>query len=88
MVFVKAVVITSFTAVFLSGVLSIDTSALTVIIPSAYGELAVHTGFVIWKAKTENARKYKDVNMLGENGGEDYKRQLESEPLATLILSH
>ncbi len=61
-VFVTAVVIISFTAVFMSGWLHIDTSAISVIVPSAYGELAVHTGFVIWKAKAENARKYKDVN--------------------------
>ena len=67
-VFVTAVVITSFIAVFLSGILMIDTSALSVIIPSAYGELAVHTGFVIWKAKAENARKYKDVNITEEGG--------------------
>ena len=63
-VFVTAVVIISFIAVFLSGKLMIDTSALSVIIPSAYAELAVHTGFVIWKAKAENARKYKDVNTI------------------------
>lgn len=62
-VFVTAVVITSFIAVFLSGKLMIDTSAINVIIPSAYAELAVHTGFVIWKAKAENARKYRDVNI-------------------------
>ncbi|MCR4695897.1 MAG: hypothetical protein K5654_01145 [Lachnospiraceae bacterium] len=60
--FVTAVVIISFTAVFMSGWLHIDTSAISVIVPSTYGELAVHTGFVIWKAKAENARKYKDVN--------------------------
>jgi hypothetical protein len=70
-VFVTAVVIISFIAVFLSGKLTIDTSALNVIIPSAYAELAVHTGFVIWKAKAENARKYKDVNIQSdeETGG-------------------
>ena len=69
--FVTAVVIISFIAVFLSGKLMIDTSALNVIIPSAYAELAVHTGFVIWKAKAENARKYKDVNIQSdeETGG-------------------
>ena len=61
--FVTAVVIISFIAVFLSGKLSLDTSAISVIVSSAYGELAVHTGFVIWKAKAENARKYRDVNM-------------------------
>ena len=63
-VFVTAVVIISFIAVFLSGKLMIDTSAISVIIPSAYAELAVHTGFVIWKAKAENARKYKDVKTI------------------------
>lgn len=61
-IFVTAVVILSFIAVFLSGRLMIDTSAISVIVPSAYAELGVHTGFVIWKAKAENARKYKDVN--------------------------
>lgn len=54
---VTAVVIVSFIAVFLSGKLSLDTSAISVIVPSAYAELSVHTGFVIWKAKNENARK-------------------------------
>ena len=70
-VFVTAVVIISFIAVFLSRKLMIDNSALNVIIPSAYAELAVHTGFVIWKAKAENARKYKDVNIQSdeETGG-------------------
>ena len=67
-IFVTAVVIISYTAVFLSGKLEIDTSAISVIVPSAYAELGVHTGFVIWKAKAENARKYKDVN---EEGGEE-----------------
>ena len=62
-IFVTAVVIISFIAVFLSGKLMMDTSAISVIIPSAYAELAVHTGFVIWKAKAENARKYRDVNI-------------------------
>ena len=67
--FVTAVVIISFIAVFLSGKLCIDTSAISVIVPSAYGELAVHTGFVIWKAKNENARKYKNVNVDDESEG-------------------
>lgn len=68
-IFVTAVVIISFIAVFLSGKLCIDTSAISVIVPSAYGELAVHTGFVIWKAKNENARKYKNVNVDDESEG-------------------
>lgn len=66
-IFVTATVITSFVAVFMSGKLNLDTSAISVIIPSAYGELAVHTGFVIWKAKNENARKYRNVN--DDDGG-------------------
>ncbi len=59
-IFVTAMVIISFTAVFMSGWLHIDTSAISVIVPSAYGELAVHTGFVIWKAKAENIHKFKE----------------------------
>lgn len=66
---VTAVVIVSFIAVFLSGKLSLDTSAISVIVPSAYAELSVHTGFVIWKAKNENARKYKNVNDESEGVG-------------------
>ena len=58
--FVTAVVIISFTAVFMSGKLNLDTSAISVIVPSAYAELAVHTGFVIWKAKAENMHKFKE----------------------------
>ena len=68
-IFVTAVVIISFIAVFMSGLLNLDTSAISVIVPSAYGELAVHTGFVIWKAKNENARKYRDVNVTDESEG-------------------
>ena len=68
-IFVTAVVIVSFIAVFMSGRLCLDTSAISVIVPSAYGELAVHTGFIIWKAKNENARKYRNVNTDDENGG-------------------
>ena len=68
-IFTTAVVITSFIAVFLSGKLSLDTSPISVIVPAAYGELAVHTGFIIWKAKSENVRKYKDVNVDIEDGG-------------------
>ena len=70
-IFVTAVVIISFIAVFMSGWLGIDTSAVPVIVSSAYGELAVHTGFVIWKAKCENQRKYKDVNGGGNDDGMD-----------------
>ena len=64
-IFVTAVVVISFIAVFMSGWLGLETSAISVIVPSAYAELSVHTGFIIWKAKCENARKYKDVNEGG-----------------------
>lgn len=33
-------------------------------IPYAFAELGIHTGFIVWKAKVENCRKYKDVNRL------------------------
>ena len=58
LIFVTAVVVISFIAVFLSGTFSIDTSAISSIVPAAYAELAVHSGFIIWKAKEENCRKF------------------------------
>ena len=43
----------------LGGLLGLaDLSPLGSIPQWAYTELGIHTGFVIWKAKTENARKY------------------------------
>jgi hypothetical protein len=48
----------------LSGVLGVtDMSAVSTIPPAAYTELALHTGFIIWKAKAENCRKHQDKNM-------------------------
>ncbi len=50
-----------------SGYLNItDLSIVNVGIPTIFAELSVHTGFVIWKAKVENCRKFKDVNLLQE----------------------
>lgn len=50
-----------------SGYLNItDLSIVNVGIPTIFAELSVHTGFVIWKAKVENCRKFKDVNLLNE----------------------
>lgn len=44
-----------------SGYLGVtDLSIVSVGIPAAFAELGVHTGFIIWKAKTENCRKHKD----------------------------
>ena len=65
-IFVTAVVIISYTAIFMSGKWNIDTSAISSIVPAAYGELAVHSGFIIWKAKSENCRKYKNTNIEEE----------------------
>jgi len=49
----------------LSGVLGImDLSPLCSIPQWAYTELGIHTGFIIWKAKAENSRKYR----FGTNG--------------------
>lgn len=43
-----------------------DLSIVSVGVPCAFTELGIHTGFIVWKAKTENCRKYKDVNKLEE----------------------
>jgi len=43
----------------LSGVLNItDLSIISIGLPSAFAELSIHTGFIIWKAKNENISKY------------------------------
>ena len=44
----------------LGGVLGLtDLSPLAEIPQRAYGELGIHTAFIIWKAKAENQRKYR-----------------------------
>lgn len=44
----------------LGGVLGlVDLSPLTNIPQWAYGELGLHTAFIVWKAKEENQRKYR-----------------------------
>ena len=43
----------------LSGRLGItDLSLVSVGIPAVFAELGVHTGFIVWKAKTENMSKF------------------------------
>lgn len=43
----------------LSGVLQItDLSLASYGIPAAFAELGVHTGYIIWKAKSENLNKH------------------------------
>ena len=42
-----------------SGKLGItDLSIVSVGLPAVFAELGIHTGFIIWKAKTENISKY------------------------------
>ena len=36
----------------------VDFSIIAYGIPAVYGELAVHTGYVIWKSKAENMSKW------------------------------
>ena len=46
----------------LSGTLGItDLSLVSVGIPAVFAELGVHTGFIVWKAKTENMAKFGPV---------------------------
>lgn len=37
-----------------------DLSIITYGIPCAFGELGIHTAFIIWKAKVENCRKHNE----------------------------
>lgn len=41
-----------------------DLSSYASGMPYAFAELGIHTGFIVWKAKVENCRKYKDVNQI------------------------
>ena len=41
-----------------------DLSSYASGMPYAFGELGIHTGFIVWKAKVENCRKYKDANQI------------------------
>lgn len=42
-----------------SGKLGIqDLSIVSVGLPAVFAELGIHTGFIIWKAKTENINKF------------------------------
>lgn len=43
----------------LSGILNItDLSIVSYGIPTAFAELGVHTGYIVWKAKAENLNKH------------------------------
>lgn len=58
-----------FIATLFSGILGItDLSVLSAAIPCAFGELAIHTGFIVWKAKVENIEKHKmDMDIYNIN---------------------
>lgn len=55
-----------FVATLFSGKLEItDLSVLSSAITCAFGELAIHTGFIVWKAKVENIQKHKaDMDIM------------------------
>ncbi len=48
-----------------------DMSIVSAGLPVVWGELSIHTGFIIWKAKTENCRKFKDYSAMQESEGEE-----------------
>lgn len=51
----------------LGGLLGLsDLSPLSNIPQWAYTELGIHTALIVWKAKTENCRKHKDLSKLKE----------------------
>lgn len=57
---VNAIIVAILVITVLSGMLGLtDLSPLTDIPQWAYGELGIHTGFIVWKAKAENQRKYR-----------------------------
>lgn len=68
------IVITAF-----SGILGItDLSLVSVGIPAVFAELGVHTGFIVWKAKTENINKHGyDL----DNGREVVAMGFQAEPI-------
>ena len=68
------IVITAF-----SGILGItDLSLVSVGIPAVFAELGVHTGFIVWKAKTENINKHGyDL----DNGREVVAMGFQTEPV-------
>ena len=43
-----------------------DLSLVSVGLPAVFAELGIHTGFIVWKAKTENISKYGTPDPDGE----------------------
>lgn len=61
LIIVLLVTVASFIVVVFSGKWGItDMSPIVSVLSGAYGELAVYTGFIVWKAKNENMNKHKD----------------------------
>ncbi len=53
-------VLMCYIATLFSGILNVtDLSTLSAGITCAFSELAIHTAFIIWKAKVENIEKHK-----------------------------
>ncbi len=51
----------------LSGFLGVtDLPIISYGVPAAFAELGIHTGFMVWKSKAENCRKFKDYSKLAE----------------------
>jgi hypothetical protein len=70
-IFVTATTIATFVIVVFSGRLGIvDLSPICAVDTAAFTELGIHTGFIVWKSKVENCRKFKDVNRLNSLGSE------------------
>lgn len=66
-IFTSVSVIASWILIALSGVLGIlDLSPLSQIIDGTFTFMSWFAGFMVWKSKTENCRKFKDVNRLEE----------------------
>lgn len=41
----------------------VDMTVISVGVPAVFGELSIHTGFIIWKAKAENMAKWNKDNI-------------------------
>lgn len=49
--------------VFSSKLGIVDMTVISVGVPAVFGELSIHTGFIIWKAKAENMAKWNKDNI-------------------------
>lgn len=66
-IFTLVIVIASWVLIALSGYLGItDISPISQIVDGAFSFMSLFAGFMVWKSKTENCRKFKDVNKLEE----------------------